>query len=204
MAAEKIWEKNLETKGQIRKILYQRRSVLSPEERQEKSQLIFQKLMQDADFLKAENILLYASYQSEVETISFVSPLWKQKKKIFFPKVTGEGEMDFFQVNSLEQLEAGYQGIVEPNVSKYNCISFESVFSQNHAENFCMIVPLVGFDANKNRLGYGKGFYDRFLQKYPKVPTIGLAFACQQWEALPCEDTDQKLGKIITETQIYI
>lgn len=194
----------METKGQIRKTLYQRRSVLSPEERQEKSQLIFQKLMQDVDFLKAENILLYASYQSEVDTLSYVSLLWKQKKKIFFPKVTGEGEMYFFQVNSLDQLEVGYQGIVEPNVSKYNCISFESVFSQNHAEKFCMIVPLVGFDANKNRLGYGKGFYDRFLQKYPKVPTIGLAFACQQWEALPCEDTDQKLGKIITETQIYI
>lgn len=194
----------METKGQIRKILCQRRSALSPEERQEKSQLIFQKLMQDVDFLKAENILLYASYQSEVETFPFVFLLWKQKKKIFFPKVTGEGEMDFFQLNSLDQLEVGYQGIVEPNVSKYNFLSFETAFSLNHAEDYCMIVPLVGFDANKNRLGYGKGFYDRFLQKYPKVPTIGLAFACQQWEALPCEDTDQKLGKIITETQIYI
>lgn len=196
--------KNLETKGQIRKILCQRRSALSPEERQEKSQLIFQKLMQDVDFLKAENILIYASYQSEVDTLSYVSLLWKQKKKIFFPKVTGEGEMDFFQVHSLGQLEVGYQGIVEPNVSKYNFLSFETAFSLNRAEDYCMIVPLVGFDANKNRLGYGKGFYDRFLQKYPEISTIGLAFACQQWEALPCVVTDQKLGKIITETQIYI
>ena len=66
-----------------------------------------------------------------------------------------------------------------------------------------MIMPLVGFDTYKNRLGYGGGFYDRYLQRFPNLERIGLAFECQRCNDIPTEETDQKLDFIITEKGIF-
>ena len=67
-----------------------------------------------------------------------------------------------------------------------------------------MILPIVGFDERKNRLGYGKGYYDRYLQKNMEIIKMGIAFECQKWEnGIPYENTDIPLDIIITETECY-
>ncbi|HZK29748.1 MAG TPA: 5-formyltetrahydrofolate cyclo-ligase [Methanoregula sp.] len=65
------------------------------------------------------------------------------------------------------------------------------------------IIPVLGFDRKGNRLGYGAGYYDRFLARYPDIIRIGLAFACQELSALPCEDNDIKMDLMVTENGIY-
>ena len=64
-------------------------------------------------------------------------------------------------------------------------------------------MPLVGFDEQKNRLGYGSGFYDRYLQKYEFIPTIALGYECQKYDHLPTEASDRVPNAIITEKNIY-
>jgi 5-formyltetrahydrofolate cyclo-ligase len=65
------------------------------------------------------------------------------------------------------------------------------------------IIPVLGFDRKGNRLGYGAGYYDRFLASYPYIIRIGLAFACQETPVMPCEDNDIQMDLILTENGIY-
>jgi 5-formyltetrahydrofolate cyclo-ligase len=65
------------------------------------------------------------------------------------------------------------------------------------------VIPVLGFDREGNRLGYGAGYYDRFLARYPEIIRIGLAFACQETSVVPCEKNDIKMDLIVTENGIY-
>jgi 5-formyltetrahydrofolate cyclo-ligase len=66
------------------------------------------------------------------------------------------------------------------------------------------IIPVLGFDRKGNRLGYGAGYYDRFLARYPHIIRIGLAFACQETPVIPCEDNDIKMDFMVTENGLYL
>ncbi len=138
---------------------------------------------------KAESILLYYPHKNEVDTLPIISDLLKEGKIVLLPKVQGKDIIPI-QIKDLSNLKEGYAGIKEP---EGNPVSVDSID--------VIIVPGVAFDKKGHRLGYGKGFYDRFLKK-TKGLKIGLAYDFQVIEELPSEEHDVPLDLIITPTQI--
>lgn len=189
----------MNTKKEIRKELLKKRNTLAEEQREKYSKLIQERLFFLPEYMDSEIILTYISYQSEVSTLEIINHALKEGKKVFCPKVLEAGIMEFYEITSLKVLICGYKNIPEPQQT-------DSVFSfsDDNISNTLMIMPVVGYDAKKNRLGYGGGFYDRYIQRFPQLKRIGLAFECQRYDSLiPYEETDFKPDFIITENNCF-
>ena len=148
-----------------------------------------------SEYKSADIVLSYASFRSEVITDSINQRIIDDGKELFLPKTYKEsGEMIFYEVSSLDSLKSGYMGIREPAPDD----SFRFSPSDN---NILIIMPGVAYDDEGNRLGYGGGYYDRFLSSYPDLisHTIMLAFSEQFVELIPTENTDIKPSMIISE-----
>ena len=118
--------------------------------------------------------------------------IWKDGKEVAVPKVFGK-DMIFYRLTDFSQLEAGYFGIPEPREDG-QVVSWEEAM---------MVMPGVAFDVNCNRVGYGGGFYDRFLEKHPKIQRVAVGFSFQMLSEVPTEDTDICPQVIVTEEQVY-
>ena len=189
--------KNLEKKQVIRKELLKKRNSLTEEQREKYSKLITEQLFSLEQYKKADILLIYASYQSEVCTYKIINNALHSQKRVFCPKVLGPGNMEFYEISSSEDIICGYKNIPEPAGTNIP-------YQTTHISKTLMLMPVVGFDIQKNRLGYGGGFYDRYLQKIPIMKRIALAYECQKYEAdIPTEKTDIKPDFIITETSIF-
>lgn len=188
-------EKRMTDKQSIRSKYLAIRNTLTSEERFNKSKLIWERLQEEKEYLEAEILLVYMDYRSEVMTTSFVTDLLEEKKKrIFAPTVEGMN-ISFYEVTSITELVSGYQGIREP-VS-----GIKRKFDDDLMKKYkCLIlVPGAVFDEQMGRMGYGKGFYDRFFDKYDGIIKAGLAFECQMTKQVPAEVHDVKMDMIITE-----
>lgn len=186
-------------KKEIRKELLQKRNTLTEREWEKYSTLITNQLLASEYYKEADTLLIYASYQKEALTYNIMEHAFHVGKKVFCPKVLSPGVMEFYEITSLDDLVCGYKNIPEPK-------SQDSGFavSDENISNILMIMPFVGFDTDKNRLGYGGGYYDRYLQRFPQLKRIGLGFECQRYEDnIPTEETDMKPNYIITETGIF-
>ena len=173
------------------------RNFLPLIDRIEYSKMIADNLISSELFQNSKNIMIYASYQSEADTRNIIRFCLQNGKKVFCPKVLRPGCMEFYHIKALSDLIPGFKGIPEPFIT-HKC------FQPTEDEETLMIMPMVSFDNEKNRLGYGSGFYDRYLEKYPFLKTIALGFECQKCEEiLQTEPTDIKPHYIITEKQIY-
>ena len=191
-------EMDTTSKQELRNRYLQYRNALTKEERRTKSNQILETLSAWECFEQAESILVYCSYRSEVVTTPWIDILLAEgKKKVYAPKVDGM-DIRFFRVTSMEQLKAGYQGIPEPVGD-----TGEFTTDTEKTEKALLILPGTVFDRNGNRLGYGKGFYDRFVAKHPDMKTVALAFSCQMTEEIPAEPHDIKVQGIITEKKRY-
>ncbi len=185
-------------KQKIRERYLARRNELSTGEREEKSREIMQKLKSLAVFQNAKEVLVYVDYRSEVQTKPLIGRLLSEgSKRVFVPKVAGM-DILFYEITSMEQLESGYQGILEP-IEGTN--GFED--GEHEKEACLMLLPGSVFDRSCNRMGYGKGFYDRYMAHYPWLYGIGLSFECQIAPSLPCEAHDYRPDLIVTEKGIY-
>lgn len=188
----------METKAEIRKRILEARGALTPDEIVAKSGAILQKALKTPEYMEADNILLYADYNHEVMTRGIFEDAILRKKRVYFPKSDRlTNSMTFYQTVSAKQLEKGFMGIPEPRENPQLCYKF------NANEDTLVIVPGVAFDMAGFRLGYGKGFYDKFLSNKRQLSTMALAFACQIVEELPSEPHDIKMDKIVTEEIIY-
>ena len=139
-----------------------------------------------------KNLGGYYPYNYEVEIIEILEKFEKQGYKLSLPKIKSKFQMDFFKWSFNDPLEINKYGIPEP-VSKK--IKFPDIF----------LVPLVAFDNRLNRIGYGGGFYDRYLekiQKNKKIVTIGLAYSFQEIKRIPADKYDIKLDYILTEKKL--
>lgn len=186
--------KSLETKKVIREQLLKKRELLLKEERALKDEIIFQRVIELEEYQLSDSILLYVNYRSEVSTYKILTHSLELNKKVYCPKVISDTEMKFYRIFHIDDLQKGYQGILEP-------IQNEHFFKGGRT---LMILPMAGFDKKMNRLGYGKGYYDRFLEKNKEIRKLGISFECQKWEKiLPYESTDVPLDMIITEVDYY-
>lgn len=174
------------------------RNSLSAEERKKKSEKICELLKHQDVFQSARTVLVYMDYRSEVMTTGLVKELLDAgEKRIFAPKVCGM-DIRFYEIRSMGDLAAGYQGIREPKEDA------EKLFSQQTVKetNCLVLTPGAVFDRERGRMGYGKGFYDRFLAAYPDIYSVALAFDCQMAKKVPVEAHDKRPDMIITETGV--
>lgn len=181
----------METKKDIRSRMLRKRNALDLAKRRRLSVFIQEKAIESRQFQESDWILLYMNAQSEVCTDLLFDQCLQMNKKIACPKVVSAQEMEFVQVDDTKQFEAGYRGILEPKFAK-RCEPTEAL----------VIAPGCAFDRFGFRLGYGKGFYDRYLKAHPHYQTMGLAFSCQLVERLPHEPHDVFLQSIVTETEL--
>ncbi len=210
-----IWAKSLERKrnkmDDLKKALrhkaLQVRGALSPEERESANQRITELFVQTEMYQKCKRLLLYASYGSEADTYAIFEQALMDEKQVYFPKVVGM-DLIFYQVHSKENLKPGYRGIPEPDeVAGSDSLSFGKqlgqIWSPVMAQDTLLVYPGVAFDRNHNRLGYGKGFYDRFTARCRaagQVPeNLALAYVCQIVDAIPVQEQDEKPNRILTE-----
>ncbi len=141
-------------------------------------------------FLEAQSIAMYSPVKREVDTAVLFDLAIGLGKRVYFPKVFGS-DLRFFQVEKFADMQPGTFGVLEP-VSSVVAVT----------PNFdLMIIPGVAFDIHGNRLGYGKGYYDRWLAASRPRVTVGLAFDLQIVNGLPAETHDQRLDFIATETR---
>ncbi len=184
----------MEDKISLRNTALSLRNSISSEKRAEKSEIIAKKL-EDLDvFKKAKHILFYFSIGSEVSTIPLIGD-WSDKKRLYLPKLINEAEFIALPFRGFERLKKGIYGIPEPEY-------------RGKSEPFkgsldLIIVPGVAFDENCNRLGMGKGFYDRFLAKLDSVPKIALSFEEQILAQIPKENYDKPVDILLTDKNIY-
>ena len=187
-------------KQKIRSKYLAYRDYLTYPERVEKSKKIHEYLKENVEFQNAGILLVYMDYRSEVITTPLVEEMLASgDKRIFAPRVDGM-DIRFYEIKSLDDLRSGYQNIREPLADEAKCLSMEEI----SAEKIFLLVPGSVFDKNMCRMGYGKGFYDRFLQKanHENVTKAGLCFECQLTKEIPVEEHDIRMDYIFTEKQI--
>ena len=143
---------------------------------------------------KKLKIALYFPASFEINTLKLLELNYISKQNLFLPVIEENNKMNFFSWKKNEVLCVNRYGMLEPIKSKQSVPNV-------------MLVPLLVFDENKYRLGYGKGFYDRYLNKYlnafKNILTVGVAFSFQKYNKLPINDKDIKLNYILTEKGIY-
>lgn len=189
-------------KAEIRKQILARRDSLAPYEIEDKSRIIFDKLVNLDEYKEAENLLIYASMRSEVRTDEIILDALADGKKVYCPKVTDKktGRMVFVRIFALEDLKEGYFGIREPELEDQSEIFSYDDNPELLSEITLAVVPGVAFDRNNNRIGYNGGFYDRFLSSHSEVKSIGICFDIQILEdILPVDAHDIPLDMIVSD-----
>lgn len=177
----------------VRRQVLQRRDNISEEEREQWSSDIIKQLIALPVYKQAEKIFSYASFRSEVKTKHLHQIVLQEGKQLYLPKTDAVNhEMHFCEVKCEADLKPGYQGIMEP-------IGYKTYYPKA-GDKILMIMPGVAFDKKGNRLGYGGGYYDRYLQRYCDgiQYAIMLAYHVQQVEKMAIEECDKKPNQIIT------
>jgi 5-formyltetrahydrofolate cyclo-ligase len=168
------------------------RSSIDVNIRKEKSLNICRKILSLPEIEECDVLFLYAPIKSEPDPSSLLEIANNKGIKVSFPiSIKDNNTLDFRIINTLCDLEIGSYGIREPKSN-----SKKAIFTQ---KSIC-IVPALAFDSNGNRLGYGKGFYDRFLNEFTGI-SIGITFSELKCDLLPTENTDIPVDIIITDKE---
>lgn len=143
---------------------------------------------------ETDTFLCYVSTDIEVDTRELINALLSSGKRVAVPRCEGgPSEMNFYYINSLDELLPGSFGVLEPESDEENMLT--------QTENTICIVPAFMFDKSGYRLGYGKGYYDRYLSKY-KGSTIGICYSQNVKDELFHGKFDRTVDMIVTEKQI--
>lgn len=199
MEPSATWVKNMERKNRIRQWALGLREALTGEEVKRKSDRIIAKVLEDFRYVRAEHILVYMDYRNEVMTGSLVSQAWLSGKRVYAPKVMDEAELCFYEINSMEQVEKGYRGIREP----VQCEMGRFKGNPDELRQSMLLLPGVAFDGKRHRIGYGKGYYDRFLLGKEGMATVGVCFDCQVMGEFQVESFDYSPQVLYTEKREF-
>lgn len=160
--------------------------------RLEKEKKIINKVLLLDRITEAKVIGIYISFMDEVDTIMLIEELKKRKKTIAVPKINKDLTMDFYCLDDLHELKKNKYGILEPTTD----------IVINSADIDILIIPGIVFDTNKNRIGFGKGFYDRYLQK-SEIYKVGLCFDEQiSDEIIDVDEFDIKMDLLVSDKRI--
>lgn len=190
---EGIMDKNI-----LRKEILEKRNRLELENKYEYDKVIFQKLINSDIYKKSKKIFTYVSFGSEVDTKKFINYAISDNKDIYVPKTDKVNkEMLAIKINSLNNMDVDKWGILEP----------KDVDKSKVGDNFDLIImPGVAFDINGNRIGYGGGYYDKYISAIKcKSVKLALAYDFQVINKIESEEHDINVDCIITNDKfIYI
>ena len=169
------------------------RDAISEQERAAQSKKIFSKLTALEEYQNADVILCYYSIKSEVDTHQFLDRAALDGKRVYIPRVLSKEEMRFYLYEP-EKLIVSRFGIPEPAEDPEK----EFIFEREIPEKCFVVMPGLSFDTDGGRLGYGGGYYDRFLAARPGMHTCALAFGAQMREHVPADPRDVRPQRVIT------
>ncbi len=145
-------------------------------------------------YQNAKSIFSFVSYGTEIDTIPFILRALKDGKKTAVPLILEKGEMVFVEITSLNELKSGKYGIKEPEYSSKRVLVSD--------EHTLIAVPGLAFDSRGCRLGYGGGYYDRYLSQNPYMAAVGFCYEGQLTDSLPRDEYDIAVDNIATERRI--
>lgn len=175
----------------IRTLMKEKRLKMNQETFSLYNDAIFQKVISHPKIQSSEIIGCYVSLSQEVQTLKIIEQLIKTKR-ICVPKVEGH-VMHFYEIHSLDELSEGHFHVLEP-------ITSQKIWPYDID---CMLVPMLAFDRELQRVGYGKGYYDKYFASDYHGYKLGLAFSYQFVEQIKRNQYDYHLDEIITENKTY-
>jgi len=166
-------------KKTLRNMIREKKRAMTPEQIQTASQRLTALFLATEEYKNAETVYGYLPYNQEVRTIPILEQALKDGKRVAVPKVLGD-EMRFIYLSDLSKVEKGYSGIPEP------------VDDAPEADDptALVLMPGLAFDEEGHRIGYGGGFYDKFLAREPAHPTVALCYDFQIVDDLPVDHYD--------------
>ena len=173
-------------KKELRRTIRERKRAMTEEEIVSRSEKLGQLFAQSEAYKAAKTIYGYLPYNQEVRTVPMLEQALKDGKRVAVPKVYGD-EMKFLYLDDLSQVEKGYAGIPEP-------IADEPVADDDTA---LVLMPGLAFDPQGHRIGYGGGFYDKFLAAEPNHPTLALCYEFQMLPELHTEEHDIPVDTVL-------
>lgn len=178
-------------KTKLRQELRKKRKAVA--DKNTKDKLIEKRLLESKEYINSKLVLCYLSLNDEVSTDCIIKNALKCKKQVAVPYCTDKkGIMEFYLIDSLDTLKAGSYGIREPDINKCSKVyNFSSSIT---------IVPALSFDKNGYRLGYGGGYYDRFLSQYNGT-SVGICYDEMMSNRIPTDKHDKNVDIIITDKQ---
>lgn len=173
-------------KQQLRQAIRQRKRAMTQEEIEDRSRSLCEKFLNSDNYRRCTCLYGYLPYNQEVRTWPILQQALADGKQVAVPKVYGD-EMKFIYLTDLTQVAAGYAGIPEP-------IADGPVAEQQDA---LVLMPGLAFDPQGHRIGYGGGFYDKFLSREPGHPTVALCYEFQMVDHLETEQFDIPVNTVI-------
>jgi 5-formyltetrahydrofolate cyclo-ligase len=163
------------------------------------SRIILGRLAALPEYARAETVMLYLSFRSEVHTHDFPATLWKDGKRAVVPYCVADS-LELFKLEDAEELCPGAHGILEPKAELRGwpdrCVA--------PAELDLIVLPGLAFDPHCGRVGYGRGYYDRLLRHVrPETALVGVGFQCQIFPEVPVLPYDVRVHKVVTEETVY-
>lgn len=189
---------NFMDKRTFRSMARKNRDAMNEKLRLEKSNLIFEQLIKLPLFQKSENLFIYLSFRSEVNTWKILDYALEQGKFVYAPiTLTDEKKLLCCKVDDpKKQLQKDSYGILSPYFDKDRIVSSQLID--------LVLVPGLAFDLEKHRMGYGGGYYDRFVTTLSSsATTLALAFEEQLYEKIPLDPYDMKADHILTEKRFF-
>ena len=177
-------------KKHIRKRIIKAREIKNKNNLKVKFSLLREELKKK--IFKNKIVGSYYPVNFEADTFQLMKMFKQKGYKLSLPVISSKYDMNFYTWNLNDPLHVNKYGIPEPK-SKIKVIPS------------ILLIPMVAYDKRLNRLGYGGGYYDRFLEKYEKknILKIGLAITCQEVKKLPTNNFDKKMDYILTEKKLY-
>ncbi|MGB4439693.1 MAG: 5-formyltetrahydrofolate cyclo-ligase [Sedimentibacter sp.] len=188
----------METKRELRIKILNIRNSMEKEHVLKKSSIIIDKLVNSEVYKNSNTVFIYMDFKNEVMTSQLIMQMLKEKKRVVIPYTDTINTVIIpSELKNMESdLALSSFGYYEP--------IFEKIIPVNPEEFDLVVVPGVVFDKNLNRVGFGKGYYDRILNKIrPDAQAVAIAYEFQVLDEVPCEEHDIKMDKIITEETIY-
>ena len=181
-------------KKELREQMHRRRNMLTTEEKQQMSGEILRKLILLDEYKKSEILFTYVSLSNEVDTFPLIAAALKSGKRVAVPRcIEGKPLIEFYFIHGRSELEQGSYGLLEPSPKPEMLCTYR---------NGLCVLPGLSFDREGSRLGYGRGYYDRFLQKFEGT-TVGLCFSpILSDKQLPTGRFDVPASIIVTDTEI--
>ncbi len=182
----------MQIKAQLRRELLSKRKNIA--DKKEKDLKICNNLLNSLLYINCDKILFFAALDDEINTDYAIEAAISRGKTVYLPKcIDNCGNMDFYKINSLDELITGSFNVREP---KGNSDKF------NDCSNALCVVPAISYDLKGFRLGYGKGYYDRFLEKFSSV-SVGLCYNEMIIDKIPADRLDLPVNYIITEDSVF-